>query len=34
MHFDVLWGRERVQASRGVSRGILDGGVAVRLACK
>jgi hypothetical protein len=32
MHFDVLWGRERVQASRGVVRGILNGGVPVRLA--
>ena len=31
VHFDVLWGCERVQASRGVDLGILDGGVSVCL---
>ena len=32
VHFDVLWGCERVQASGGVDLGILNGGVTVRLA--
>jgi len=32
VHFDVLWGCERVQAPRGVELGVLDGGIPVRLA--
>ncbi len=31
VHLDVCWRRERVQASRGVYLGILDGGVSVYL---
>ena len=32
IYFDVLWGCERVQASRGVDLGILNGSVPMRLA--
>ena len=32
MHFNILWCCERVQASCGVDRGVLDGSVPVRLA--